>query len=77
MKMKKLLAGVLSAAMVATMIPASMAFSSVSAEVPEAVATYDFSADESWHLEGHSSITEGVLTISAATEEANANSASV
>lgn len=34
MKMKKLLAGVLSAAMVATMIPASMAFSGVSAEVP-------------------------------------------
>ncbi len=34
MKMKKLLAGILSATMVATMIPASMAFSSVSAEVP-------------------------------------------
>lgn len=34
MKLKKLLAGVLSATMVATMIPASMAFSSVSAEVP-------------------------------------------
>ncbi len=51
MKMKKLLAGVLSAAMVATMIPASMAFSSVSAEVPEAVATYDLTTDagrEGW-----------------------------
>lgn len=39
MKMKKLLAGVLSAAMVATMIPASMAFSSVSAVAPDGVVT--------------------------------------
>ena len=38
MKMKKLLAGVLSAAMVATMIPASMAFS-VSAVAPDGVVT--------------------------------------
>ncbi len=44
MKMKKLLAGVLSATMVATMIPASMAFSSVSAEGEGngLVASYDF-----------------------------------
>lgn len=51
MKMKKLLAGILSATMVATMIPASMAFSSVSAEVPEALATYDLTTDagrEDW-----------------------------
>lgn len=49
MKMKKLLAGVLSAAMVATMIPASMAFSSVSAEGTNEdsfVAYYDFTAGE-------------------------------
>lgn len=49
MKMKKLLAGVLSATMVATMIPASMAFSSVSAEGTNEdsfVAYYDFTADE-------------------------------
>lgn len=39
MKMKKLLAGVLSAAMVATMIPAGMAFSSVSAVAPDGVVT--------------------------------------
>lgn len=39
MKMKKLLAGVLSAAMVATMIPASMAFGSVSAVAPDGVVT--------------------------------------
>ncbi|HIU41661.1 MAG TPA: hypothetical protein IAD19_03825, partial [Candidatus Egerieicola faecale] len=45
MKMKKLLAGVLSAAMIATMIPASMAFSSVSA-APEAMASYDFTQGE-------------------------------
>lgn len=47
MKMKKLLAGVLSAAMVATMIPASMAFSSVSA-APEnsLVASYDLTMEE-------------------------------
>lgn len=45
MKMKKLLAGVLSAAMVATMIPASMAFSGVSAAEDTGnglVASYDF-----------------------------------
>lgn len=77
MKMKKLLAGVLSATMVATMIPASMALGVSAADVPEPVATYDFSADESWHLEGNSLIADGVLTISAATEAANANSASV
>lgn len=39
MKLKKLLAGVLSATMVATMIPASMAFSSVSAVAPDGVVT--------------------------------------
>ena len=51
MKMKKLLAGVLSAAMVATMIPASMAFSGVSAQGGSAeavdaaqVASYDFTS---------------------------------
>lgn len=45
MKMKKLLAGILSATMVATMIPASMAFSGVSAAEDTGnglVASYDF-----------------------------------
>ena len=49
MKMKKLLAGILSATMVATMIPASMAFSGVSAEGTNEdsfVAYYDFTAGE-------------------------------
>ena len=48
MKMKKLLAGVLSAVMVATMIPASMAFSVSAAETNEDsfVAYYDFTAGE-------------------------------
>lgn len=47
MKMKKLLAGVLSAAMVATMIPVSMAMSSVSAAPEDSlVASYDFTTDE-------------------------------
>lgn len=52
MKMRKLLAGILSATMVATMIPASMAFSGVSAEGGSAeavnaamVASYDFTTD--------------------------------
>lgn len=45
MKMKKLLAGVLSAAMVATMIPASMALGVSAADVPEAVKSYDFTTD--------------------------------
>ena len=47
MKMKKLLAGVLSAAMVATMIPASMAFSGVSAAPEDSlVASYDLTTEE-------------------------------
>lgn len=47
MKMKKLLAGVLSAAMVATMIPASMAFSGVSAAPEDSlVESYDFTKGE-------------------------------
>ncbi len=47
MKMKKLLAGVLSAAMVATMIPASMAFSGVSAAPEDSlVKSYDLTTEE-------------------------------
>ena len=46
MKMKKLLAGVLSAAMVATMIPASMAFSVSAAPEDSLVASYDFTQGE-------------------------------
>lgn len=47
MKMKKLLAGVLSAAMVATAIPASMAFSGVSAAPEDSlVASYDLTTEE-------------------------------
>lgn len=47
MKMKKLLAGVLSAAMVATMIPVSLAMSSVSAAPEDSlVASYDFTKGE-------------------------------
>ena len=45
MKMKKLLAGVLSAAMVATMIPASMAFSVSAAPEDSLVASYDLTTD--------------------------------
>ena len=55
MKMKKLLAGVLSAAMVATMIPASMAFSGVSAAPEDSlVESYDFTQGETqgWTAEG-------------------------
>lgn len=68
MKMKKLLAGVLSATMVATMIPASMAFSSVSAAPEDSlVASYDFTKGETegWakyngldRAEGNEAITE-------------------
>ena len=68
MKMKKLLAGVLSAAMVATMIPASMAMSSVSAAPEDSlVASYDFTQGETqgWakyngmdRAEGNDAITE-------------------
>ncbi len=46
MKMKKLLAGVLSAAMVATMIPASMAFSVSAAPEDSFVVSYDLTTDE-------------------------------
>ena len=51
MKMKKLLAGVMSAAMVATMIPASMAFSVSAAPEDSLVASYDLTTDtgrEGW-----------------------------
>lgn len=68
MKMKKLLAGVLSAAMVATMIPVSMAMSSVSAAPEDSlVASYDFTKGETqgWakyngmdRAEGNDAITE-------------------
>ena len=69
MKMKKLLAGVLSAAMVATMIPASMAFS-VSA-APEAAYDYSFVGKElnadGWTTAGtrsqDASITEAGLSL--------------
>lgn len=58
MKMKKLLAGVLSAAMVATMIPVSMAMSSVSAaDVPDPVASYDFTKGETEGWEEYSGLT--------------------
>lgn len=46
MKMKKLLAGVLSAAMVATMIPASMALGVSAAPEDSLVASYNFTTDE-------------------------------
>lgn len=68
MKLKKLLAGVLSATMVATMIPASMAFSSVSA-APEnsLVASYDLTTDigrEDWTgTEGYVSVDENGVSI--------------
>lgn len=51
MKMKKLLAGVLSAAMVATMIPAGMAFSVSAAPEDSLVESYDLTTDigrEGW-----------------------------
>lgn len=68
MKMKKLLAGVLSAAMVATMIPASMAFSSVSAAPEDSlVASYDLTTDigrEDWTgTEGYVSVDENGVSI--------------
>ena len=54
MKMKKLLAGVLSAAMVATMIPVSMAMSSVSAAPEDSlVASYDFTKGETQGWAGY------------------------
>ena len=67
MKMKKLLAGVLSAAMVATMIPASMAFSSVSAEGEGngLVASYDFTKGQTdgWrNVKGVSVTDAGIVT---------------
>ena len=68
MKMKKLLAGVLSAAMVATMIPASMAFSSVSAAPEDSlVASYDFTTSTgtgSWTDATWSAVGEGVTITS-------------
>ncbi len=58
MKMKKLLAGVLSAAMVATMIPASMAMSSVSAAPEDSlVASYDFTQGETQGWAEYSGLT--------------------
>lgn len=80
MKMKKLLAGVMSAAMVATMIPASMAFSVSAAPEDSLVASYDFTQGETegWagytvgglgatYTEGNSNITidENGVTMSA------------
>lgn len=61
MKMKKLLAGVLSAAMVATMIPASMAFSSVSAEGEGngLVASYDFTKGQTDNWAAYTSTQNG------------------
>lgn len=58
MKMKKLLAGVLSAAMVATMIPVSMAMSSVSAAPEDSlVASYDFTQGETQGWAEYSGLT--------------------
>ena len=61
MKMKKLLAGVLSAAMVATMIPASMAFSVSAAPEDSLVASYDFTKGETegWTEYSTLNFTEG------------------
>lgn len=61
MKMKKLLAGVLSAAMVATMIPASMAFSVSAAPEDSLVASYDFTKGETegWAEYSGLTFTEG------------------
>ena len=61
MKMKKLLAGVMSAAMVATMIPASMAFSVSAAPEDSLVASYDFtqSETEGWAKYNGMNRTEG------------------
>lgn len=67
MKMKKLLAGVLSAAMVATMIPASMAFSVSAAPEDSLVASYDLTTDtgrEGWTgTEGYVSVDENGVSI--------------
>lgn len=68
MKLKKLLAGVLSATMVATMIPASMAFSVSAAPEDSLVASYDFTKGET---EGWAGYTVGGL--GATYTEGNAN----
>lgn len=67
MKMKKLLAGVLSAAMVATMIPAGMAFSVSAAPEDSLVASYDFTTSTgtgSWTDATWSAVGEGVTITS-------------
>lgn len=80
MKMKKLLAGVLSAAMVATMIPASMAFSVSAAPEDSLVASYDLTTDagrEGWAAGGTAAsniaIDENGVTFSDGFVEQNQN----
>lgn len=73
MKMKKLLAGVLSAAMVATMIPASMAFSSVSAVAPDGVVTDGLVSYFTFDGNGTNSV-DGATTASFLAEGASAAS---
>lgn len=74
MKMKKLLAGVLSAAMVATMIPASMAFG-VSAAVPDGVVTDGLVSYFTFDGDGTNSV-DGATTASFLAE-GNASAASI
>ena len=75
MKLKKLLAGVLSATMVATMIPASMAFSSVSAVAPDGVVTDGLVSYFTFDGDGTNSV-DGATTASFLAE-GNASAASI